>query len=95
MPGNGGAADPGQGAAKDEFEGFTFDFWMLEIVPKVVKDSVRDLWGKGPGEVACLAGGFFDREDKPVFAEACWGAPRDDHEGKRSGDGFFSGHRDF
>ena len=95
MAGDGGATDPGKGSAQDEFKGFTLDFWALEVVSQIVKNGLSDLGSEGPSKVAGLAGSFFDRKDEPVFAEACRRAPGDNHEGKRVGDGFFSGHRDF
>ena len=95
MTGDGGAADSGEGTAQDKFEGFPFDFRALEVVSEIVKNGLGNLVSQGPSEVSGLAGGFFNREDEPVFAEACRRAPGDNHEGKRVGDGFFSGHRDF
>jgi hypothetical protein len=95
MAGDGGATNSSEGTAQDEFEGFTFDFRTLEVVSEIVKNGLGDLGGEGPSEVSGLAGGFFDREDEPIFAKACRRAPGDNHEGKSVGDGFFSGHRDF
>jgi hypothetical protein len=95
MAGDGGATDSGEGTSEDEFEGFAFDFRSLEVVSEIVKNGLSDLGSERPSEVSGLAGGFFDREDKPVFAEACRRAPGDNHEGKSVGDGFLSGHRDF
>ena len=95
MAGDGGTTDPGEGPAQYEFEGFTFDFRALEVMSQIVKNGLSDFGSKGPSKVAGLAGSFFDRKDEPVFAEACRRAPGDNHEGKRVGDGFFSGHRDF
>ena len=95
MAGDGRTTDPGEGPAQYEFEGFTFDFRALEVMSQIVKNGLGDLGSEGPSEVSGLAGGFFDREDEPVFAEACRRAPGDNHEGKSVGDGFLSGHRDF
>ena len=95
IAGNGGATDSGEGTAQDELKGLTFDFWSLEVVSQVVKNGLSDFRSEGPSEMASLAGGFFDRENEPVFAKACRRAPGDNHEGKSVGDGFFSGHRDF
>ena len=95
VAGDGGATDSGKGTAQDEFEGFTFNFRALEVMSQIVKNGLGDLGSEGPSEVSGLAGGFFDREDEPVFAEACRRAPGDNHEGKSVGDGFLSGHRDF
>jgi hypothetical protein len=95
MAGDGGAADSGERPAKDEFKGFAFDLWSLEVMSKIVKNGLSDFGSKGPSKVAGLAGSFFDREHEPVLAEACRRAPGDSHEGKSVGDGFFSGHRDF
>jgi hypothetical protein len=95
MAGDGGATDSGERPPKDEFEGLAFDFLVLEVVSQIVKNGLCDIGRKGPSEVAGLARSFFDREDEPILAEACRRAPRDNHEGKSVGDGFFSGHRDF
>ncbi len=95
MAGDGRTTDPGEGPAKDEFEGFTFDFRALEVMAQIVKNGLGDLGSEGPSKVAGLASSFFDRKDEPVLTEACRGAPGDNHEGKSVGDGFFSGHRDF
>jgi hypothetical protein len=95
MAGDGGATDSGERPAKDEFEGFAFDFWSLKVVSQIVKNSLGDFGSKGPSEMTGLVSSFLDREDEPVLAESCRRAPGDNHEGKSVGDGFFSGHRDF
>jgi hypothetical protein len=57
---DGRAADSCEGAAEDEFEGFPFDSWVLEVVAKVVKYGPCHIRGEWPCLVTRPKGGFFD-----------------------------------
>jgi hypothetical protein len=45
MAGYGGASNTGEGAAKNEFEGGTFDIGASEVVAQVVKNGAGDIGG--------------------------------------------------
>ena len=60
VPGNRGATNAREGAAEDEFEGFPFDSWVLEVVAKVVKYGPCHIRGEWPCLVTRPKGGFFD-----------------------------------
>jgi len=95
VPGDRRATDACQGAAEDELECFSFDFWVFEIVAKVVKDGSGHIGGEWPCLVTGPKGGFFDRKDQPGLVEAGRGCARDGYQGQELRDIFFSGHRDF
>ena len=57
---DGRAADSCEGAAEDEFEGFSFDFWLSKVMFEVVDYGAGDLGCKRPCKVAGLSCGFFD-----------------------------------
>ena len=63
MAGNSGASNTSEGAAKDEFEGGTFDIGASEVVAQIVKNGAGDISGKGPLFVACAECGLLKGEN--------------------------------
>ena len=70
MAGDGGATDSSERAAENEFECFPLNFRAMKIVVEVVEDSPSHLGGERPSGVTGLGGGFIDRENEPIFAQA-------------------------
>ena len=70
MAGDCGATDSGERAAENEFESFPLNFRAMKIVVEVVEDSSSHLRGERPSGVTGLGGGFIDRENEPIFAQA-------------------------
>ena len=70
MAGDGGATDSSERAAENEFECFPLNFRAMKIVVEVVEDSSSHLRGERPSVMTGLGGGFIDRENEPIFAQA-------------------------
>ncbi len=95
MAGNSGASNTSEGAAKDEFEGGTFDIGASEVVAQIVKNGAGDISGKGPLFVACAECGLLKGENQPSLVETSRGSAWDGHQRQGFEDGIFSEHLDF
>ena len=67
---DGGATDSSERAVENEFESFALNFRAMKIVVEVVEDSSSHLRGERPSVMTGLGGGFIDRENEPIFAQA-------------------------
>ncbi len=67
---DGGATDSSERAAENQLESFALYFWAVKIVVEVVKHSPSHFGGERPSGVTGLGGGFIDRENEPIFAQA-------------------------
>ena len=95
MTGNGGATDPGEGAAENHFQGVTLDDGPDEIMLQVVQDGPGYFRGQRPFAVTGAESGFFQGKYQPWLVETGRLDSGGGDQGQRPREDFFSGHRGF
>jgi len=95
VTGDGGTADPGEGASQDHLQGVAFDDRADEVVTEIVENGLGNFRGKRPFPVTGPGGGFFEGKNQPGLVQTGGLDSGSGDQGQGPGRGFFSGHRGF